>query len=190
MGIIKKKQCRHCRRVFIPDHRNRDRQNYCRKPKCRKASKAASQKKWLSKSENKDYFKGSVNVTRVQDWRGENKHLKPENLEDVNILQDPLQIQEAEINRENSELSAKSRLLQDSLMMQPAIIIGLISNFIGSTLQDDILKTLLSMQKSGKDILNFNPNEKEENHDCKTPNINQSSTQDSQKLQLDRSPVG
>ncbi len=66
MRKIKKKKCRHCRQLFEPDHRNREKQNYCEKSPCRKASKKASQKKWLHKPENEDYFRSSDNVERVQ----------------------------------------------------------------------------------------------------------------------------
>ena len=69
MKKIKKKKCRHCRWLFEPDHRNWKKQNYCRKTPCKKASKKASQKKWLSKPENEDYFRSSDNVERVQKWR-------------------------------------------------------------------------------------------------------------------------
>ncbi len=68
----KNKKCCHCRRLFVLDHRNRTRQNYCNREPCRKASKTASQKKWLSKTENKGYFRGSDNVKRVQEWRKNN----------------------------------------------------------------------------------------------------------------------
>ena len=44
------------------DPRNRGRQNFCRKPDCRKASKADSQKRWLDKPGNRDYFRGSEHV--------------------------------------------------------------------------------------------------------------------------------
>ncbi len=175
MGLIKKKQCRHCRRVFIPDHRNRDRQNYCRKTECRKASKAASQKKWLSKPENTDYFKGTDHVERAQAWRKKNQNLKSGKPKNVVALQDSLQAQVVEKKRESCQFAVKTGLLQDSLIMQPAIIVGLISNFIGSTLQEDISETLLRMQQSGQVILNLK--KKEDRNDCKTSNIKQPATQ-------------
>jgi len=155
MGMIKKKQCHHCRRVFIPDYRNVDRQNYCQKTECKKVSKAASQKKWLKKPENKDYFQGSDNVKRVQEWR---INLKLEQRKDDNeiALQDPLQTQPVKNKEESCQFSAKDCLLQDLSIIQPAVIVGLISNFIGSTLQDDISKTLFRMQQSGQAILKSN----------------------------------
>ncbi len=45
------------------------RQRYCARPSCIKASRGAAQKRWLRKAENRDQFKGSANLVRVQDWR-------------------------------------------------------------------------------------------------------------------------
>jgi hypothetical protein len=69
MGTLKKKKCKYCRTLFIPDPRNANRQGYCSLPECRKASKRASQRRWLRKPENRDHFRGHVNVLRVQQWR-------------------------------------------------------------------------------------------------------------------------
>ncbi len=69
MKSIKQTKCCHCGKLFIPDARNRSRQKHCFNPACRKASKAASQKKWLSKPENQNYFSGPENVQRVIDCR-------------------------------------------------------------------------------------------------------------------------
>ncbi len=59
MRKSRKPKCAHCKQLFRPDPRNVKRQKYCSQPECRKASKAASQKKWLEKPENQDYFQGS-----------------------------------------------------------------------------------------------------------------------------------
>jgi len=52
-----------------PYYRNATRQKYCNKAECKKASKAESQRKWLNKPENSDYFRSHENVERVQQWR-------------------------------------------------------------------------------------------------------------------------
>ena len=157
MKRIEKKKCCHCRQLFVPDPRNYDRQKYCRKPACRAAGKSASQKRWLSKPENRNYFKGPENVERVREWRKKNpgywKRSKPQT-----ALQDPLNPQHVE-NDDNID-QKNANALQDLLMTQPPVIIGLISNFIGSPLQDDIANTLLAMQKSGQDILYLQPQNK------------------------------
>ncbi len=154
MKRIKKRMCRHCRRLFVPDPRNQNRQNYCSKPSCRKAGKAASQKRWLNKSENKDYFKGPENVERVREWRKQNPYYWKRSRSKT-ALQDPLIVQQTEKTENNDQKNATA--LQDLLLAQPPVIIGLISNFIGSPLQDDIANTLLAMQQSGQDILCLQP---------------------------------
>ena len=62
MAKIKSKKCRDCGKLFKPDPRNVKNQWYCHRQECRKASKAASQKRWLQKPENRNYFRGPDNV--------------------------------------------------------------------------------------------------------------------------------
>lgn len=189
MGMIKRTKCRNCEQLFVPDHRNRDRQRYCRKSECRKASKAASQNKWLQKPENRDHFKGFTNVQRVQEWRKQNPgYWKRTRSDKKSALQETLSPQHIETNKENDQFAGVA--LQDLLSAQPAVIIGLISNFIGSALQDDIAKTLLRMQQSGQDILYCQPKEKGGNRDCKNPCFTEAGPQGPQKFQLDRSSAG
>jgi hypothetical protein len=187
MKKIDKKKCCHCRRLFLPDPRNRNRQRYCSRTPCRKASKAASQKKWLRKPENKDHFKGPENVERVREWRKKNpgywKRSKPKI-----ALQDPLILEHTEKTGNIDQIHANG--LQDFLMAQPPVIIGLISNFIGSPLQDDIAHTLLAMQQYGLDILCLQPKKQGGKSDCKNTCLKTSYSQDTQKLQLGRSPAG
>ncbi len=121
MGAKEKKKCRHCKRLFIPDPRNANRQKYCFKPECRKESKRASQRRWLKKPENRDHFSGPVNVTRVREWR-----------------------------KSHPGYWKKNKVtLQDFLNAQHAVLIGLIAKFSGFALQDDIACTLLRLQKLG-----------------------------------------
>ena len=148
MGMIKQKKCRNCRRLFIPDHRNRDRQKYCKRAICRKASKSASQEKWLNKPDNKNYFRGALNVQRVQEWRRQNPgYWKPKQSNKAIALQESLTPQPSENNKDNSDFA--NNALQDLLKIQPPVMIGLISNFIGSALQGDIVETLLNLTAAG-----------------------------------------
>jgi hypothetical protein len=64
-----RRKCKCCRMLFRPDPRNRHHQRYCSATACRAASKAASQARWLAAPENQGYFRGPVNVARVQAWR-------------------------------------------------------------------------------------------------------------------------
>ena len=175
MKRIKKRKCRHCKRLFLPDYRNKARQFYCSKEPCRKASKQASQKKWVCKPENKNYFKGPDHVARVREWRKKNpgywKRPTPET-----ALQDPLNLQPLENKNNIGQIHAHA--LQDLLIAQPPVIIGLISNLIGSPLQDDIAQTLLAMQQSGQDILCLQPKTQGGQIDCKIPDFKTTYSQD------------
>ena len=63
-----RRKCKCCRMLFRPDPRNRHHQRYCSAAACRAASKAASQARWRAAPENQGYFRGPVNVARVQAW--------------------------------------------------------------------------------------------------------------------------
>ena len=152
MAGIKRKKCCNCKKLFIPDPRNINRQKYCREPDCRKASKAASQRRWLAKPENQGYFSGPDNVKRVQLWREANPGYwrgKPKNNKDA--LQDRLNSQPIENNTDNVQFANDA--LQDALIAQPPVLLGLIANFTGDTLQDNMVITLQRLQKLGQDIL-------------------------------------
>ncbi|MBA3011000.1 MAG: hypothetical protein FP812_12275 [Desulfobacula sp.] len=187
----KKKKCCNCRRLFLPDHRNRNKQEYCDRAPCRKASKVASQKKWLGKPENADYFLGPDNIERVQKWRQNNPSYW-KRTKNKTALQDLLTPQVAEKNNDTNQFDAQSQnhALQDLLTAQPAVIIGLISNIIGSALQDDIASTLLRMEQSGQEILFFQTQNAGGYHDHKSTHYEKQNPPNTQKLQLGRSPVG
>jgi hypothetical protein len=170
MAGIKRKKCCNCKELFIPDPRNIKRQKYCSKPQCRKASKAASQRRWLAKPENQDYFSGAQNVKRVQLWREANPgYWRRKRKTNKDALQDRLISQPIENNTDN--VGFENGALQDFLITQPPVLLGLIANFTGNALQDNMVITLQRLQKLGQDIVT---------------NL----TQGPQALQLDRSPPG
>jgi len=164
---IQNRKCKHCKDFFVPDYRNAGRQEFCGKPECRKASKAESQRKWLQKPKNIDYFKGPTNVCRVREWRKKHPGYWRHKVScNQNTLQDTL-------TENNDKKQAVNITLEDALqdfcLIQPAVFIGLISQLSGSALQDDIASQLRSMQQLGTDILN-NPNYcKGGHHGRKTP---------------------
>lgn len=151
MRPTQKRKCKHCHTFFLPDARNIKHQQYCRKAACRQASKTASQRKWLQKPENWDYFSGPENVRRVRQWRVAHPgywRRKPSTSQTA--LQDLSNVQPSENNKNTDKLA--SRALQDLLSAQPFVLLGLIANFTGSALQDDIDSTLLRLQQLGRDI--------------------------------------
>jgi hypothetical protein len=208
---IKTRKCRNCRTSFRPDSRNAWHQQYCKKPECRKASKAASQRRWLAKEENRDHFRGPLNVQRVQEWRREHpgywrpKPPEVEPLQDL-ISKKPMGNPWVEASLEESApdlLSEKSpeiptvepvspktpeRPLQDLVFSQQAVLIGLISQMIGSALQDHVALTAQRLQQLGTDILNTQC--KGETHDPKATHLPTSYPQGPQPVQLGGPPPG
>jgi hypothetical protein len=152
MEPIKEKSCRNCEDLFQPNPRNATRQEYCCKPECRRASKADSQKRWTEKPENRNYFCGHTNVQRVQEWRKEHpgywrkKSRKP----DI-ALQETINVQPAE-NMDTANLPSDA--LQDILNTQHIVLLGLIANFTGSALQEDIDITVRRLLQLGQDVVN------------------------------------
>lgn len=147
----KRRKCKHCKQLFWPDYRNAKRQRHCQKPECRKAAKAESQKKWLKKPENTDYFKGPDQVERVRQWRKDHPGYWRKRPFSQNALQDRCR---ENVNKKQVDTSNfVNDALQDYCMEQPAVLIGLIAHFTGLALQDDIANAIGRMQQLGNDIL-------------------------------------
>jgi hypothetical protein len=72
-----------------------------------------------------------------------------------NALQDVFPSQVVDNKTDKDILSRQA--LQDICSLQPALIIGLIANLTGSTLQDEIAQTTRRLIVSGSDILGFSP---------------------------------
>lgn len=143
----RRRRCRHCSELFFPDPRNRTRQRYCARPECRKASKTASQRKWVKK--NPDYFRDPVHVERVRQWRANHPgyaRIKKKALQDS--------LCENIDKKRVVKPTLTTKALQDPLLAQNPVLIGLIANLTGSALQDDIAVSIRGMQQLGADIIN------------------------------------
>lgn len=144
-------KCRHCHQVFVPDPRNAGRQKHCSLPACRKASKAASQKKWLNKPDNQNYFQSSENTARVQQWRKDHPGYWRKKQNQQEPLQDPLLPKYS--GDQHVTLQKRNNALQDLLSVQPIVFLGLLAQLSGSPLQDDIVTIGRRLQQLGQDIL-------------------------------------
>lgn len=147
-------KCSHCNEFFLADYRNRQRQEFCTKEACRAASKRESQRRWLKKPGNEDYFCGQANTQRVKEWRQENpgywkRSKRPTKsagtLQEVCSAQDPV----SEPVVKTSDLLP----LQDLCSAQPLLLVGLIASFIGSPLQEDIVRHLRQLIAKGRQIV-------------------------------------
>jgi hypothetical protein len=158
-------KCLHCNEKHPCDPRNRGRQRYCSKPDCRQVSKAASQRQWVSRAENQNYFRGVENCERVRQWRLANPgYWRNKRSACQSALQDPLIPQNAENQAFAS--SVVSVALQDLCISQPALLVGLISVVTGHALQEDIAASARSFVNRGRDILRMVPSSPEfQNHE-------------------------
>jgi hypothetical protein len=149
-------KCLHCKKIFVPDYRNRGRQKYCSSEECQAASKQASQQQWLSKPGNHDYFRGPENVQRVQEWRAEHPgYWKRRPRKPRGTLQETCSAQVA-VNEELAEKQAPQVFrpaLQDLCDVKTPLLVGLIAQFTDTALQEDIVTFTRRLIARGQDIL-------------------------------------
>ena len=154
-------KCLLCGAFFVADARNARHQKYCCAPACRKESKAASHRAWLAKSDNQNYFRGAENVARVKSWReahpgywrrpkGQRGKAAPGAAEPI-ALQEVCPPQPLEIIEAPQDILPTA--LQDVWLGQPAVVIGFIAHFMGSTLQEDIARSTRRLVQLGTDIM-------------------------------------
>jgi hypothetical protein len=151
-----RRKCLCCKEFYRPDRRNLRHQRYCCKPSCRKESKAQSQRRWQQRPENQNYFRGPENSRRVKEWRKRHPGYWRKS---ATLVQVPLQevCQEQVAVNKGVKLEKTSDGLQEVLLMQPAVVVGLISVLTGNSLQEDIAATARVLIRKGQDILESNP---------------------------------
>ena len=153
MNQQRRRKCRHCRELFRPDPRNLRHQRFCSKPPCRRASKAESQRRWLAKPDNRDYFRGPENVERVRGWRiSHPRYWQRSSPNTHSALQEHLLTQAADNHDESAPLMNSP--LQELSHAQPLVLMGLIAQLTGAALQEDIAIASRKLQHLANDILN------------------------------------
>jgi hypothetical protein len=151
MARGERRKCKSCFNLFRPDPRSRDRQQYCSSPLCKRASKAASQARWLAKPENQSYFRDPYHVARVREWRARkgSSWRKPSG---AGIALQDLRAAQAVDAANKTHIPATSPL-QEIITAQPAVLIGLIAHLVGTPLQDDIVAIARRLLRLGQDII-------------------------------------
>lgn len=123
---------------------------------CRRASKAESQRQWLAKPDNRDYFRGPDNVERVRTWRSAHpgywRHSSPNT---GPALQEHSLTQLSDNYNESASLT--NAPLQELSRAQPLVLMGLIAQLTGAALQEDIVLASRRLQHLANDILNASP---------------------------------
>lgn len=156
MSQQRRRKCRHCGELLRPDPRNLRHQRFCSKPPCRRASKAESQRRWLAKPDNRDYFRGPENVERVRAWRTTHPgYWRRSSPNTRSTLQEHSLAQAADNPNESASLT--NAPLQELSRAQPLVLMGLIAQLTGATLQEDIASASRRLQHLANDILNASP---------------------------------
>ena len=152
MSRERRRKCRHCKGLFRPDPRNRRHQRFCSKPDCRRASKAQSQRQWLTKPANRNYFRGPEHLERVRAWRaahpGYGRAPSPQDAP----LQELSLTQPIELTEKITPLTSDP--LQELSDAQPLVLLGLIAHLTGIALQEDIAQVARGFQQLARDVLN------------------------------------
>jgi hypothetical protein len=92
-------------------------------------------------------------VQRVQQWRQANAgYWRRSGAKVENALQDELSVQP--IDLQNNSGTFGKDALQDLMLSQPFVLIGLLANLTGSTLQDEISAFAHRLHTLGVDIVN------------------------------------
>jgi hypothetical protein len=186
---LTKRKCKHCQTFFTPDPRSAKRQRYCAQPACRQASKAASQHRWLQKPGNRDYFTGPTHVERVRQWRRAHPgYWRRQGAHTPNALQEDLTPQE--VQKQPLEGALTPHALQDAFFLQPAVVVGLIAQLTGLSLQEDIAMTTRRLQQLGRDILCGSPHYQGGIKDGQTPSRVSQTSHRSPSVQLGGSAPG
>jgi hypothetical protein len=149
-------KCLHCKSLFVSDYRNRGRQKYCSAPECQSVSKRQSQQRWLSQPQNRDYFRGSENVQRVQQWRTEHPgYWKRQPRRPRRALQETCSEQgPTQQELPPAQAPQVSRpALQELCEVKTPLLVGLIAQFSDTALQEDIVAYTRRLIAKGQDIL-------------------------------------
>jgi len=183
----KRRKCHGCNDFFFPDYRNEHHQHYCGKPACRQASKLASQRRWLRKPDNRDYFRDPENARRVREWR----QAHPGYWKRKTSRSDSIQVAEPQrVNPVQSSCNVPGSplgTLQDFCLAKEPGFIGLLSMITGRTLQEDIAPIARRVVEQGQQILGLAfPEPRNQSlcpvHDYQASAASGSATTDSAKL--------
>jgi hypothetical protein len=147
--------------LFVPDYRHRRDQFYCGKPACRKARQAASLQRWREHPENQGFWRENWNVKRVQEWRAANpeywKRGKRKQKEDRGgALQNAMksaQVPDDKRDHGGSAGACVTKRVLTELKTQDPVLVGLIAQLTGDTLQNAIHETTAKLYERGQAVM-------------------------------------
>ena len=180
----RRRKCRCCNLFFLPDRHNPNRQFYCLAPDCRRASKVASQRRWLCKAANRNYLRDADNVQRVRTWRQAHPGYWKRTKSSSKQAQ-PAESKALNPGTTSCNVPRPPVALQDFVLTEHPAFVGLLSMVTGSTLQEDIAAVGRRLLLQGRKILGLESPEKiTANYDPKTIASPRTGTPGAAQLQL------
>jgi hypothetical protein len=181
----RKRKCRCCRELYLPDVRHFHDQNYCPKPACRHASKLASHRRWYRSEKGAVHRDPQENIRRMREWRAAHPdYARVTGGRRRRALQGTTTLEDSESQRVTTSLDEMA--LQDMSLSQPALVVGLMAQLTGSALQETIEETSRRLVLLGQDILGSgpgsNPKGERGNGNRKTSSLSRASTASSPRL--------
>lgn len=145
-----RRKCVSCKKLFVPDARNRRHQRCCAQVSCRREQKAASDRRWRSQPENREYWSGPENAARARAWQQAHPGYWKKRKQSARVLQvvcaaEPIGWKED-----------KPKVLQDVWRMQPPLLLGLISKITGTVLHTDMAQITGQLIASGRALVGPN----------------------------------
>ncbi len=146
----RRRRCLCCKELFHPDPRNRTRQRHCSASDCRRASKKASQARWLTKSGNAGYFQGAANTERNRAWRDANPGYWKRS-QGSRTQQDS---SSGQVVDHQEDTTPQAELAQQDLFLpQLPLVVGLIAKLTDSTQQETIDGSVRRLHALGQQVM-------------------------------------
>ena len=145
-----RRKCVCCKKLFVPDARNGRHQRCCATVSCRRELQAASDRRWRSQPQNREYWSGPENAARARAWQKAHPGYWKKRKKSARVLQvvcatEPIGLVED-----------KPKVLQDVWQMQPPLLLGLISKITGTVLHTDMAQSTGQLIASGRALVGPN----------------------------------
>jgi hypothetical protein len=145
-----RRKCVSCKKLFVPEARNRRHQRCCGKESCRRARKASSDRRWRGKRENREYWSGPQNAARVRAWQKAHPGYWKGRKKRARVLQVVCAPEVFALQADNP------KVLQDVWRMQPPLLLGLISRITGTLLHTDMAEITGQLIANGRALVGPN----------------------------------
>ena len=161
MPVTKPRNCLNCKRLFDPDYRHRHNQFYCTKPACKKARQGANLQRWRERPENQDFWRARWNIERVQAWRIAHpeywKRVKRKKETDrgvaLQIAMKSAQVPDDKLDSVGAVCDCVTKRMPVDFRTQDPVLVGLISQLTGDTLQNAIHQTTARLYEKGQAVM-------------------------------------